>query len=464
MSIRAHYSNTVLLLLRYGYLLLLPLLRLLIPGSNIWNETVLMQAATLAGMILLFEIYRRTSRLTLLGGVLTIERGILLRSRSRIPLKGRAILHFKAGILPRMLGGVRMTLETDTGLHKRTPLDFYLSLPQARQIALQAGFDGQELAVHARTGLKESFTCAVFSSDSHLGFLALAPLFKAVANLFDVNPAGELIGAVSRLELTLIRSIPPLFTTIAALLIAGYLLSLLYLTERHGRFTLYTGAGKYAVTHGLLTRYTTLLPTSAFPAVTARSGLLMRACALAQPIAVTPNPALTGGKRTFLLPICSVAQAEELLFHGEGAAAPLRIPKAIAWRVYIPVLALSGGGCAAGFLGAQWFPALRVPFSAAGMLLIVTAVAVILPCALRERRAFLSLPDAQGENTRRFTLEHTRLHHCAAYCFRQTPFQYREHLYTVELRPRFSGVFRLAVNDLPAARAGPEQAAVFPRP
>ena len=439
MSTTAHFSYTIVQLLRYGYLLLLPLLRLLIPGSNLWNQTVALQIATLAGMIVFFEFRRRTTHFHFSGKNMILEHGLLFRSRSMIRLNGRAVIHFKSGLIPRLLGGVLMALETDSAGKKNSPLSLYLSLTQSRRIAREMGFGPEELTVFARCGLRESFTCAVFSSDSHLGFLALAPLFKAGANLFDLNPAGDLIGAVSRLEQMVIRSIPPLFTTIAALLIAGYLLSLIYLTERNCRFILYTGEGKYAVAHGFLTRYTVLLPSSAFPAVTAHAGLLMQACSLVQPIAVTPNPSITGGKKTFLLPICSRSTAEQLLFNSRLPTGALKIPKSTAWRVYIPVIALSGSGCAAGFFGGEWFPSLRTPFSILALLLCTASFAALIPCSIRERRAFLSLPDSQIRNTRLTALERTRLNRsCAAIIIRQTPFQLRENLCSVEIRPHFS--------------------------
>lgn len=76
----------------------------------------------------------------------------------------------------------------------------------------------------------------MFSSNSRIGFLALAPLFQGIGRLFAIDPATPLLGAVSRLEHFLAGFIPPLFTGIAALLIAGYVLSILYLTERNCRF------------------------------------------------------------------------------------------------------------------------------------------------------------------------------------------------------------------------------------
>ena len=56
MSIRSHYSDTVVHFFQYGYLLLIPLLQLLMPGADRLNRTVLLQLATACGMILFFDL------------------------------------------------------------------------------------------------------------------------------------------------------------------------------------------------------------------------------------------------------------------------------------------------------------------------------------------------------------------------------------------------------------------------
>lgn len=58
----------------------------------------------------------------------------------------------------------------------------------------------------------------------------------------------------------------------------------------------------------------------AVPAITTRATTLMRACSLVQAIAVTPNPALSGGRNTFLIPADARRETESHLFPAESGA------------------------------------------------------------------------------------------------------------------------------------------------
>lgn len=446
MKIRPHFSNTVVLFFRYGYLLLIPLLQLLTPGADRIDRTVFLQLATACGMLFFFELRRRKSSFLLSGGILTLRQGILFHSQIRIDLR-RTVLHLKAGPLLRLLGGVKLIPEPDTVRRKKAPFSFYLRLNDTRALAEALGFSREELAPAARSGLRQAFTSAVFSSNSHIGFLALAPLLQAVGRLFEIDPTVPLLGAVSRLEQILSRFIPPLLTGIAALLIAGYLLSIAYLTERGCRFCLYTSPGRFAAAHGALTRYTTLLPEDAVPIIAARATTLMRACSAVQILAVTPNPAVAGGKSTFLLPLSSAGRASEIFPVSTGG---INIPKSTVWRVYLPVLTLSGIGCAVGFFGGELFPQLRAPLAAITAIFTVAALAALIPCSVRERRACLSQSDLQVQNTRLFSLYRSHLTQLpAALIVTQTPAQRTEQLCSVTLRPHSSVRFRLTVPHLP---------------
>ena len=447
MSIRPHYSDTVVHFFRYGYLLLIPLLQLLMPGADRLNRTVLSQLATACGMILFFDLRRRKSVFQHSGGVLTLRRGIFFRSRIQIDLR-RTVLHLKAGPLLRLLGSVKLIPETDMGVHKKPPFSFYMRLDDARALADALGFSAAALRPAARSGLRQAFICAVFSSNSRIGFLALAPLFQAAGRLFEIDPAAPLLGAVSRLEQFLTGFIPPLFTGIAALLIAGYVLSILYLTERNCRFRLYTAPGRFAVAHGALTRITTLLPERALPAVTTRATTLMRACALVQAAAATPNPSVSGGRNVFLLPAAGRGETDALLFPPPGDA--VRIPKSTVWRVYLPVIALSGAGCGISLLGGDLFPEIASVLNILALVLCAAAVAAVLPCAVRERQAWVSAEARELCNLRGLSLYRTRLL-CppAAVILRRSPAQRREGLCTLSLRARCGRALELSIAHVP---------------
>lgn len=450
MKVRPHFSNTVVLFFRYGYLLLIPLLQLLTPGAGRIDRTVLLQLITACGMLFFFELRRRNSIFLLSDGILTLRRGILFRSQIRIDLR-RTVLHLKVGPFLRMLGGVKLIPEPDTVRRKKVPFSFYLWLGDARALADALGFSREELTLAARSGLRQAFTSAVFSSNSHIGFLALAPLLQAVGRLFEIDPTVPLLGAVSRLEQFLSRFIPPLLTGIAALLIAGYLLSIAYLTERSCRFCLYIAPGRFAVAHGVITRYTTLLPADAVPMIAVRATTLMRACSAVQLLAITPNPAVTGGKNTLLVPLCPARRAEKILPPSDG---DMRIPKSTVWRVYLPVLIFSGIGCAVGFFGGELFPALRAPLAAITALFTVAALAALIPCSVRERRACLSPSGLQIQNTQLFSLFGARLSHPpSAIILTQSPGQREENLCSVTLRPHSAVPFRLSVPHLPLCEA-----------
>lgn len=447
MKLRPHYTYTVVHFFQYGYLLLIPLVQLLLPGAGQWNRTVLLQLMTACAMVLFFELRRRKTVFQLAGGILTLRRGILLRSQIRTDLR-QTILHLKAGPLLRLLGGVKLIPEPDTKARKKPIFSFYMRLEDAQCLLDQLGFSPASLEPAARTGLRQAFTCAVFSSNSRVGFLALAPLFQAVGKLFEIDPAAPLLGAVSRLEQVLSGFIPPLFTGIAALLIAGYVLSILYLTERSCRFRLYSAPGRFAMAYGLLTRWTTLLPQRSVPAIATRSTTLMRACSLVQAIAITPNSARSGAQGLLLLPIANKRQAASLLF--SPLSDPIRIPKSTVWRVYLPVLALAGAGCAVGFFGGELLPELRIPLAGITILLALAALAALIPCSVRERSACLSRSGPQAQNTRALSLYRTRLTQPpAALIVSQTPAQYREGICSAALRPHSGVPFQLSVPHLP---------------
>lgn len=447
MKLRPHYSDTVIHFFRYGYLLLIPLVQLLMPGTGRWNRAVFLQLLTACGMLLFFDLRRRKTRLCLSGCVLTLRRGILFDSRLQIDLQ-QTVLHLKAGPLLRLLGAVRLIPEPDTVKQKKPSFSCYLRLEDARALASSLGFSPDSLALTARYGFRQALICAVFSSNSRIGFLALAPLFQGIGRLFAIDPATPLQGVVSRLEQFLAGFIPPLFTGIAALLIAGYVLSILYLTERNCRFHLYTAPGRFAVSHGVITRWTTLLPEKAVPAITTRATTLMRACSLVQAIAVTPNPALSGGRNTFLIPADARGETESLLFPVGSDA--VQIPKSTVWRVYLPVIAFAGAGCAVGFLGGELLPELRSALAGITILFALAAVTALIPCSLRERRAFLSPQGPQACNTQGLSLLRTRLTHPpAAIIVSQSPGQLREALCTVALRPHSGVPFRLSIAHVP---------------
>lgn len=447
MKLRPHYSDTVIHFFRYGYLLLIPLVQLLMPGAGQWNRAVFLQLLTACGMLSFFELRRRKTVFLLSGGVLTLRRGILLYSRIQIDLR-RTVLHLKAGPLLRLLGAVRLIPEPDTVRQKKPTFSCYLRLDDARALAALLGFSLDSLSLSTRCGLRRALTCAVFSSNSRIGFLALAPLFQGIGRLFAIDPAAPLLGAVSRLEQFLTGFIPPLLTGIAALLIAGYVLSILYLTEHNCRFRLYAAPGRCAVSHGAITRWTTLLTEGTAPAIATRATTLMRSCSLVQAIAVTPNPTLSGGRNTFLIPAAGRREAEARLFPSESDA--VQIPKSTVWRVYLPVIALAGAGCAVGFFGGELLPELRPPLAGVTILFALAAIAALIPCSVRERRAFLSPHGPQACNTRGLSLMRTRLTHPpAAIIVSQSPGQRREELCTIALRPHSGIPFRLSVAHLP---------------
>lgn len=451
MKLREHPAKIAVALFHSAYLILLPLIRVFFPEPHVLASALGAVGLALAALGWALLQWRFAS-LSLTDGILTLERGVLIRAVSRVRTCKIAAVHFQAGLFLRTVRAVRVTVETDCIAVKRQKLTIYAGLADARQLAACLCPDADEGHVQ-RASVGDAFLCALTSSDFSLGLLTLASVLNLLGKLFNhVALTREFFQTLTQVQIRALRFIPSAFTALALLVLLGYAVSILRLTEQNMRFVLSQTPAYYKLSRGVLTRRTVLIQKRLCPLVLVRQSPIMRLCNRAQPIAATPGYRHGREKPAFLLPLSGCAQAWEAAFArgcGYDGGTGVRIPKRTVWRVYIPVIALSGAGCSLSFFGLRAFPGQVALFAVGTCLFCIAAVAMIFPMALRERRGALSKRGDWVETTRFFSCIRSSIPgRPGAVIVTASPFQAEEDLCTVTLRPRTGAPVKLQLANL----------------
>jgi len=253
---RAHPVLTLTYAKRYFFLLVLPLLRGFIDfaAGNGFARLATLELLGLLLMSVISVLSWRAVSFWIDNGVLTVRRGLLVRREYIFPLCRISSVSVSQSVFLSLFGAARLSVDTEAGGGKKSDLEL---LVYKKDIALfelcRGGLRPSEepepqKRVSFRT--RNRLLAAVSLSNPAAGLLFAAPLVNRLGKLLGESIPGKVYDVLGIASELLAKIIPAAASGLAALLLAGWVLSICLTLFREGRVTL-SAVGSYVITrHG----------------------------------------------------------------------------------------------------------------------------------------------------------------------------------------------------------------------
>lgn len=280
-TIKPHFLYLARLMYPYLTLLIIPVARGLF--LHLFYERNTLSGVLVAEGILLVLAgvtailkFKRT-RLYLLNGKLTVEKGLFLRVNYSVSNNKSMVTVLESNPVLSLFGAVRLKIYTEAGKSKKENENILISRKTAGEIYKIYGSTGQ--AVKSNT-FGEVIMSAALSSVT-AGLLLTVPIVKVVMSLLGKN-LPSLLPTAKNIYLNT-SDVRVLGRWLTALLLLGYAVSFLVLFLRNFGFLSVKSDKKIMISSGKLPRRTVMLPAQSVKAVrtvTAPLMLLTRKCAV----------------------------------------------------------------------------------------------------------------------------------------------------------------------------------------
>lgn len=175
-----------------------------------------------------------------------IRRGVLADTRLFLPLSKLASASLEASFPYRMIGAVRIRLETDAGSRRRSDFRATVSVPKARELldALQHGdvSVAGSTSFHYQPVWLHLLLFSILSSDSLSGVLISSTFLSLTGAFVGRSLSDEVLATISEFAAGIAVNIPPIAVMLSIILLGGWLFSFVRNVLRYLRFHLWRDA------------------------------------------------------------------------------------------------------------------------------------------------------------------------------------------------------------------------------
>lgn len=289
---------------KWIWLLIIPILRAIFSPRDALS--ILLASFRDVGIALLLTGYSclkwRGARYRLHNGI-TLEQGILFHRTLRVVEEDAASVEVERSPLMWLAGGRRVRVNT-AGLRRRADATLYLRAQQAR--GLMGGGTVKRASALYAARLWPVTVLAASGSNAAVGLLTLAPALKQAGNILGKQVPDQVYGLVDRV---LSLGLPPLFNSLANLLVLSWGAAFLGSWMRNVGFAARREGDNLHLTSGLLTRRNVLIDSQKITTLELRQTLFMRLFRLYTATITAAGYGREKGARPVVVP---AARAKEL--------------------------------------------------------------------------------------------------------------------------------------------------------
>jgi uncharacterized membrane protein YdbT with pleckstrin-like domain len=409
-------------------LLLLPIFRAIFINQDTVSVILssLRDVALATALITYSAIKWRNSQFSLKSG-LTLKQGLIYRRWIRVMAEDAASIEIERSPLMWLAGGRRVRINT-AGLKRRADATIYMSAQSAKILSVQKQ-TGHVKRVYSR--VLPVLVLSASSSNAALGLLTLVPALRQAGQILGREVSGEVYGLLKRI---ISLGLPPLFNTIANILVLGWCFAFLRTFTKTAGFTADREGSRIHLVSGLLTTHNIYIDCSRITTMELRQTLFMRLFGLHTVTITAAGYGREKGARPIIIPaarpreLCSAL--DTLLPEYPTCPATIHPPlKSLAGYALPPLLFIAGSFIPL-YTGGIWYMFAAVWFIIGVWWLIIRLIGY-------QRSGFgVSMDAVTMRYSIGLALYEIHLPRYAADCVRiiQLPWQRRGGTCTVELR------------------------------
>lgn len=329
---------------RYLPLLLIPL------GRSAYNLLsgapfrLIIGADIIAAIALIcFELARvRAYKIRICNNHLIISRGVIVKTKSIVPLANVAGVYIYKSPVSAALGAVRVRVDTDAGRNSNPDFEFYYSaraVDTLTRLIIGDGAGGERRKCSAFQILLLSLTSASALS----GLLVCGAVSASVGKFFGKNVGDYVVNTLSNVSYTLSKTVPEIAAVIASLFLAGFIVSFLLTFIKHLSFTAAFGKRIIYVSQGFLWRKYSYIRRDAVGAISFKQSPIMRLFRRGSLLAFVAGYRTRDGESAVIMPVLRVINDDTHSVAGFDRTPELTVkaPRRALHRVFVaPTLCL----------------------------------------------------------------------------------------------------------------------------
>ena len=257
MKVNAHPISIIEGISKNFWILLFPLLRGLIAMqfdlyrwvTGAWVDLMLVTS------VLIYAILRwRGLSFTLDEDAIVVKRGIIFRSKARIPLATITTVIKEQTIIYNAFGAVKVRIETNAGSKRRA--DFKITVRKNNASTLN--FLEKDLSNRTKKSYAPKWyyliVFSLISSNSLSGVLFLSAFISQTGAVIGRELRGDVITTITTLSHKLAIGIPPIAVAISIVILSGWVMAFIFNVLRHLHFEITRSYKNLHIKEGLFTK------------------------------------------------------------------------------------------------------------------------------------------------------------------------------------------------------------------
>lgn len=257
MRVRAHPISIIEGISKNFWILLFPLVRGLIAlqfdlyrwVTGAWFDIMLVTA------VLIYAILRwRGLSFTLDDDSIVVKRGIIFRTKARIPLEAITTVIKEKTIIYNAFGAVKVRIETNAGSKRRA--DFKITVRGSSAGTLN--FLEKDSSNRTRRSYAPKWyyliVFSLLSSNSLSGVIFLSAFISQTGAVIGRELRGDVITTITTLSQRLAIGIPPIAIAISLVILSGWVIAFIFNVLRHLQFKITRSHKNLHIREGLFTK------------------------------------------------------------------------------------------------------------------------------------------------------------------------------------------------------------------
>lgn len=257
MKVKAHPISIIEGISKNFWILLFPLLRGLIAMqfdlyrwvTGAWVDIMIVTS------VLIYAILRwRGMSFTLDEDTILVQRGIIFRSKSRIPVDAITTVIKEQTIIYNAFGAVKVRIETNAGSKRKA--DFKITV--RKQSASTLNFLERDLSNRTKKSYAPKWyyliVFSLISSNSLSGVLFLSAFISQTGAVIGRELRGDVITTITTLSHRLAIGIPPIAVAISIVILSGWVIAFIFNVLRHLHFEITRSNKNLHIREGLFTK------------------------------------------------------------------------------------------------------------------------------------------------------------------------------------------------------------------
>lgn len=312
--VKPHPFTFYTYLSRFLYLLIIPLLqRLLIQPESIWEQIGITVMNTLFILFIVWfavlkyrSIYYHQN-----PAMLSFRNGLFTKRSFRIPAEHVSAVYLHANPLYRMFGAVKVYITTNA-LADRRNITFITSRVQGHKIMSKLTNARQKQTIYKGSFYKIVFMALTWSNVV-TGLLILAPFINRIGTVLGEEYSDKIYEQMDLTEYFVRFGLPPALASIAGLLIASYIISVIIQVMRFGRFKVISQGSKIIIPKGIGIKSRFMTDIEKINAVSVKQSILMIIFRIYTLTIHTLSSSRLKGDNNLLIPVTNIKGVKDIL-------------------------------------------------------------------------------------------------------------------------------------------------------